>query len=38
MEAKGITEDEQAEEERRSKAGERTKPGTLNLEGLSRTT
>lgn len=38
MEARGITEDEQAGEERRSKAGKRTKPGTLNLEGLSRTT
>lgn len=38
MEAKEITEEEQDERERRSKAGERTKPGTLNLEGLSRTT
>lgn len=38
MEAKKITEEEQDERERRNKAGERTKPGTLNLEGLSRTT
>lgn len=38
MEAKEITEEERDEREGRSKAGERTKPGTLNLEGLSRTT
>lgn len=38
MGAKEITEEERDEGGRRSKAGERTKPGTLNLEGLSRTT